>query len=240
MGLVPPRPRCARSFRQRRCMRNAHLSDRFEADIWLKREDLSPVRSYKLRGAFNAMRKASSGPGPLRLRQCRQPCAGRRLHVPAFRGAGGDLHAGHHAAAEDPEDPDVRRRPGRDPPDRGLFRRHAGGGPGLVRAIGRAFPVAVRRCRRDRGPGFGRGRDRGPARRACRMSWSCRWAVAACPPASPPGSGTARDCVYVEPRGGACLRARAGRRRIRSRSSGSTPSSTARRWVVSARGPSIC
>ena len=37
--------------------RNALLSDRFEADIWLKREDLSPVRSYKLRGAFNAMRK---------------------------------------------------------------------------------------------------------------------------------------------------------------------------------------
>jgi len=37
--------------------RNAHLSDRFGADIWLKREDLSPVRSYKLRGAFNAMRK---------------------------------------------------------------------------------------------------------------------------------------------------------------------------------------
>ena len=37
--------------------RNAHLSDRFGADIWLKREDLTPVRSYKLRGAFNAMRK---------------------------------------------------------------------------------------------------------------------------------------------------------------------------------------
>jgi threonine dehydratase len=36
--------------------RNAYLSDRFDADIWLKREDLSPVRSYKLRGAFNAMR----------------------------------------------------------------------------------------------------------------------------------------------------------------------------------------
>lgn len=38
-------------------LRNAHLSARFGADIWLKREDLSPVRSYKLRGAFNAMRK---------------------------------------------------------------------------------------------------------------------------------------------------------------------------------------
>jgi threonine dehydratase len=37
--------------------RNDFLSTRYGADIWLKREDLSPVRSYKLRGAFNAMRK---------------------------------------------------------------------------------------------------------------------------------------------------------------------------------------
>lgn len=44
-------------FPQTPLQRNIHLSDRFGADIWLKREDLSPVRSYKLRGAFNAMRK---------------------------------------------------------------------------------------------------------------------------------------------------------------------------------------
>lgn len=37
--------------------RNDFLSSRTGADIWLKREDLTPVRSYKLRGAFNAMRK---------------------------------------------------------------------------------------------------------------------------------------------------------------------------------------
>lgn len=37
--------------------RNDHLSARFGAEIWLKREDLSPVRSYKIRGALNAMRK---------------------------------------------------------------------------------------------------------------------------------------------------------------------------------------
>jgi len=42
-------------------MRNDHLSERYAADIWLKREDLSPVRSYKLRGAFNAMRKLIPG-----------------------------------------------------------------------------------------------------------------------------------------------------------------------------------
>ncbi|NDR57502.1 threonine ammonia-lyase IlvA [Aliiruegeria sabulilitoris] len=46
-SLFPPTP----------LQRNDHLSDRFGAEILLKREDLSPVRSYKLRGAFNAMRK---------------------------------------------------------------------------------------------------------------------------------------------------------------------------------------
>ena len=37
--------------------RNDHISALYDADILLKREDLSPVRSYKLRGAMNAMRK---------------------------------------------------------------------------------------------------------------------------------------------------------------------------------------
>ena len=45
--LFPPTP----------LLRNDYLSQRYDADIWLKREDLSPVRSYKIRGAFNAMRK---------------------------------------------------------------------------------------------------------------------------------------------------------------------------------------
>ncbi|MER5172125.1 threonine ammonia-lyase IlvA [Thioclava sp. GXIMD2076] len=38
-------------------LRNDFLSERYGAEIWLKREDLTPVRSYKLRGAFTAMRK---------------------------------------------------------------------------------------------------------------------------------------------------------------------------------------
>jgi len=33
--------------------KNEYLSEIFEADIWLKREDLQSVRSYKIRGAFN-------------------------------------------------------------------------------------------------------------------------------------------------------------------------------------------
>jgi threonine dehydratase len=50
--LFPPTP----------LQRNDHLSDRYGCDLWLKREDLSPVRSYKLRGAFNAMRKVLADP----------------------------------------------------------------------------------------------------------------------------------------------------------------------------------
>ncbi|MEP3280336.1 MAG: threonine ammonia-lyase IlvA [Stappiaceae bacterium] len=37
---------------------NVYLSQMLGADIYLKREDLTPVRSYKLRGAYNFFRKA--------------------------------------------------------------------------------------------------------------------------------------------------------------------------------------
>ncbi len=47
-SLFPPTP----------LQRNDFLSARYGAEIYLKREDLSPVRSYKIRGAFNAIVKA--------------------------------------------------------------------------------------------------------------------------------------------------------------------------------------
>ena len=50
-GLFPATP----------LQRNDHLSARYGAEIWLKREDLTPVRSYKLRGAFNAQRQLMPG-----------------------------------------------------------------------------------------------------------------------------------------------------------------------------------
>ena len=57
--------------------RNDHLSARYGAEIWLKREDLSPVRSYKLRGAFNAMRKVRAAkPG-----QAKFVCASAGNHA---------------------------------------------------------------------------------------------------------------------------------------------------------------
>lgn len=34
---------------------NQHLSSRFDCEVWLKREDLQRVRSYKIRGAYNLM-----------------------------------------------------------------------------------------------------------------------------------------------------------------------------------------
>lgn len=34
-------------------MKNKNLSEEFSAQVWLKREDLQPVRSYKLRGAYH-------------------------------------------------------------------------------------------------------------------------------------------------------------------------------------------
>ena len=50
--------------------RNAHLSAKYDADVYLKREDLSPVRSYKLRGAFNFMRKRMDGDGASKVFVC--------------------------------------------------------------------------------------------------------------------------------------------------------------------------
>lgn len=50
--------------------RNDHLSARYGAEIYLKREDLTPVRSYKLRGAFNAMTKVLQANPDQRLFVC--------------------------------------------------------------------------------------------------------------------------------------------------------------------------
>jgi threonine dehydratase len=46
-----------RLFPETPLQRNEYLSAKYEAEIYLKREDLSPVRSYKIRGAYNAIRK---------------------------------------------------------------------------------------------------------------------------------------------------------------------------------------
>jgi threonine dehydratase len=50
--------------------RNDYLSAKHRAEVWLKREDLSPVRSYKIRGAATAMRKALAARGDRRRFVC--------------------------------------------------------------------------------------------------------------------------------------------------------------------------
>lgn len=40
-------------FAETPLQRNDFLSQKYDAEIYLKREDLTPVRSYKIRGAFN-------------------------------------------------------------------------------------------------------------------------------------------------------------------------------------------
>ena len=44
-------------FSETPLQKNEFLSQKYEADVFLKREDLSPVRSYKIRGAFNSIKK---------------------------------------------------------------------------------------------------------------------------------------------------------------------------------------
>ena len=44
-GIISPTP----------LMYNINLSEQYQANIWLKREDLQVVRSYKIRGAYNKM-----------------------------------------------------------------------------------------------------------------------------------------------------------------------------------------
>ncbi|MCA8867152.1 MAG: threonine ammonia-lyase IlvA [Rhodobacteraceae bacterium] len=56
-GANAARHEMQKLFTETPLQKNEYLSKRYGAEIYLKREDLSPVRSYKIRGAFNAIRK---------------------------------------------------------------------------------------------------------------------------------------------------------------------------------------
>lgn len=60
--------------------RNDYLSEKYNCELYLKREDLSPVRSYKIRGAFNAMRKQRA----LNPDQRKFVCASAGNHAQGF------------------------------------------------------------------------------------------------------------------------------------------------------------
>ena len=56
---------------------NAQLSERYAANVWLKREDMQIVRSYKIRGAYNkiASLSPSAPPRATTRRASRSPAA---------------------------------------------------------------------------------------------------------------------------------------------------------------------
>lgn len=60
--LIDPRQACERikdTIVRTPLQYNAHLSEKYNAEIYLKREDLQVVRSYKIRGAYNKISKLS-------------------------------------------------------------------------------------------------------------------------------------------------------------------------------------
>ena len=79
------------------------LSERLGNRLFLKREDLQPVFSFKLRGAYNKMSRLSGRRAPARRRRRvgRQPRAGRRARGAAARRRGDDRDAGDDAADQD-------------------------------------------------------------------------------------------------------------------------------------------
>ena len=55
------------------------LSEKYQANIFFKREDLQEVRSFKIRGAYNKIASLNEDEENPRdcVRQCREPCPGR-------------------------------------------------------------------------------------------------------------------------------------------------------------------
>ena len=66
---------------------NDYLSRKYGAKIFLKREDLSPVRSYKIRGAFNYFRKTLAVDDSAKV----FVCASAGNHARGSRGCAGIL-----------------------------------------------------------------------------------------------------------------------------------------------------
>ena len=75
------------------------LSARLDASVLLKREDLQPIFSFKIRGAYNRIVRLSAAErsSGVHRRQRRQPRAGRGAVGPAPRDPRGHRHAAHDA-----------------------------------------------------------------------------------------------------------------------------------------------
>ena len=150
--------------------------------VLLKREDLTPIFSFKLRGAYNRIalpRRAERARGRHRG-VGGQPRAGRRL-----RGGPPRPRCAHRDAAHDAVDQGGGRAPARrpssssattTPPRRAL--------PQVAAETGMTVDPALRRSRRDRRPGRRSGSSSSTRRRATSAPSSCRSAAAGSRPAS--------------------------------------------------------
>src|ERR1700761_5601024 len=126
--------------------------------VYLKREDLQPVRSYKLRGAYNLMAQLTAAE-----RAAGVVCASAGNHAQGVAYASRRLGVRARIYVPRPtprqkrdRDPGPRRRAGRADPVRYHLRRRGGrGGQRRGRVRGRARP-AVRRPAHDGGPGHRR------------------------------------------------------------------------------------
>jgi len=68
--------------------KNEYLSKKYKANIFLKREDLSPVRSYKIRGAYSFIKQATEKNGL----KSKFVCASAGNHAQGFAMACNKLH----------------------------------------------------------------------------------------------------------------------------------------------------
>lgn len=93
-------------------LRNTNLSERYSSNVFLKREDLQIVRSYKIRGAYNKI-SGLSEEERLRGVVCAgygKPCSGSGLFVSVAWHKRQNLHAHHYTQTENYSGKNVRQR----------------------------------------------------------------------------------------------------------------------------------
>ena len=143
------------------------LSRRLAAEVLLKREDLQPVFSFKLRGAYN---RIASLDGAERARGVIAASAGNHAQGVAFSARAPGAARRDRDAGDDARD---QGRGGAGDGRRGGARgRQLLRCPGALRRAGRGdrprLRAPVRRPAGDRGPGHDRRRDAAPVPRAAR------------------------------------------------------------------------
>ena len=91
---------------------NHNLSRKYQCNVYLKREDLQVVRSYKIRGAYNMMSRFLLKNSEKRcgMRECRKSRTGICLFLQKTKCEGRRIHAHHYSETKSGSDADVRRK----------------------------------------------------------------------------------------------------------------------------------